>query len=138
MPAFSVCVCCSIGRNVKTATAIFHGRTTKAAYLWKQRRPGSGLLILLRQHGPCPPDHLSPHGSHFCSIKGIKSKLRPGWQQKLIAVSRDRCDLDYSCFVKLCAKVITRLTEKVQTFLCNREPGCKLFRGDATRPLNVL
>lgn len=33
MPASSACVRCTMGGNVKTATAIFHARMTKAAYL---------------------------------------------------------------------------------------------------------
>lgn len=52
-----------------------------------------------------------------------------------MAVWRDGGDPDYSGFVKLCAEVITRLTEKVQTFLSNGESGCKLRGGDAARPL---
>ncbi|TWW82128.1 Src kinase-associated phosphoprotein 1, partial [Takifugu flavidus] len=34
--------------------------------------------ILLRQPGPRPPDRLSPYGSRFCPIKGLKGKPSPG------------------------------------------------------------
>lgn len=63
MPAYSVCVCCLIGKNVKTATSIFHTRMTKAAYLWKQRRSGSGFQILLS-----PAHRITSHHMDHVSV----------------------------------------------------------------------
>lgn len=107
MPAFSVCVCWLIGENVKTAMSIFHVRMTKAAYLGKQRGPGSALQIRLKQPRPCPAYYFSLYGSDYRFAEDLKSKLSPGWKQELVVVSQNLNDTDYSCFVKLCAEVIT-------------------------------
>lgn len=85
--------------------SIFHVRMPKAAYLGKQRGPGSVLQIRLKQPQPCPVYYFSLYGSDSCFTEDLKSKQVQVWEQDL--VSHNLNDKDYSCFVKLYAEVIT-------------------------------
>lgn len=135
MPAFSVCVCWLIGENVKTAMSIFHVTMTKAPYLGKQRGPGSVLQIRLRQPQTGSAYYFSLYRSGYCFTEDLKSKPSPGWKKELVVVSHNLNDTDYSCFVKLYAKVITQwqtTREHSNYLLMDLKPGsgCKLLRGD--------
>lgn len=142
MPASSVCVCWLIGENVKTAMCIFHGRMTKAAHSGKQRGRGSVLRIRLKRPRPCPPYYFSLYGSGFCFNGELKSKLSPGWKQDLAVVSPNLNDTDYSCFVRLYAKVITwwQTTREYSNYPLmdlKRGSACKLFSGDLRTPARL-